>query len=356
MVGERGLTLSGGQRQRIALARAMLSDPGILILDDATSAVDATTEEAIHDALREVMADRTTLLIAHRRSTLHLADRIVVMDHGRVVDQGTHDELMERSELLPGLLSGLEAEAAAAVGDRIEALAAIGGGTVTAAAWARGTAARPGRPDGQPGAAIGAPSLGLGLGGGGGGWRANLAPTPELLARVAALPPVRDVAQVDLEAESRHDPAFSLRRLLRAFRRPLLIGLVLVVLDALAALAGPVLVKTGIDSGVRQGSEGVLFAASAIFLVVTLADTGRRDRRDVRDRPGGPADHALAAHPDLGPAAAAVARLLRARDGGPDHDPDDHRRRPVRVADRERRCCRRWCRSSPSSVSASRWW
>ena len=83
VVGERGLTLSGGQRQRVALARAILYDPRILILDDATSAVDARIEERIHDALRAVMADRTTLLIAHRLSTLRLADRIVVLEDGR---------------------------------------------------------------------------------------------------------------------------------------------------------------------------------------------------------------------------------------------------------------------------------
>ena len=101
LVGERGLTLSGGQRQRIALARALLYDPRILILDDATSAIDANVEEAIHDALREIMADRTTVLIAHRRSTLHLADRIVVMEAGRVVDEGSHEELMATSRSLP---------------------------------------------------------------------------------------------------------------------------------------------------------------------------------------------------------------------------------------------------------------
>jgi ABC-type multidrug transport system fused ATPase/permease subunit len=94
-VGERGLTLSGGQRQRVAIARALLADPRILILDDATSSVDATTEAAIKTGLREVMAGRTTFIIAHRLSTVSLADEIIVLDHGEVVDRGTHEELME---------------------------------------------------------------------------------------------------------------------------------------------------------------------------------------------------------------------------------------------------------------------
>ncbi len=94
-VGERGLTLSGGQRQRVAIARALLADPRILILDDATSAVDATTEAAIKAGLQEAMAGRTTFVIAHRLSTVSLADEVVVMDEGRVVDRGTHEELLE---------------------------------------------------------------------------------------------------------------------------------------------------------------------------------------------------------------------------------------------------------------------
>ena len=97
VIGERGLTLSGGQRQRIAIARALVADPRILILDDATASVDATTEARIRIALREAMAGRTTLIIAHRLSTLSLADEIAVLDHGRVVSRGTHDEIVGNS-------------------------------------------------------------------------------------------------------------------------------------------------------------------------------------------------------------------------------------------------------------------
>jgi ABC-type multidrug transport system fused ATPase/permease subunit len=98
-VGERGLSLSGGQRQRIAIARALLADPRVLILDDATSAVDASTEQAIKLALDEAMAGRTTFVIAHRLSTISLADQIVVLDHGRVLAHGDHHQLLELSAL-----------------------------------------------------------------------------------------------------------------------------------------------------------------------------------------------------------------------------------------------------------------
>ena len=132
LVGERGLTLSGGQRQRVAIARALIADPRVLVLDDATASVDATTEREIKRALREVMEGRTTLVIAHRLSTISLADRIVVMEGGRVTAHGTHEELMERSPLyaeivdkgMPRLGSALSGLDGGEPGEDAEAVAA----------------------------------------------------------------------------------------------------------------------------------------------------------------------------------------------------------------------------------------
>jgi ATP-binding cassette subfamily B protein len=273
VVGERGLTLSGGQRQRIALARAVLSDAPILILDGATSAVDVAVEERIQANLRAVMSERTTIIVAHRLSTLSLADRIVVLEHGQIVEEGTESELAERSELFRTLVEvqGPDVAAPQLLEDAFQLTPALA--TTTSSAWSRtggpGAARTSG---GRNVSAYRAPSIGSGLGGGGGGWRMNLAPTPELLARVAALRPIKDRAELDLQQESAQTRDFGLKRILADFRRPLLFGLSLVFLDALLSLAGPVLVKTGIDGGVSKQSEAVLFAAAGIFLIVALVD------------------------------------------------------------------------------------
>lgn len=99
VIGERGVTLSGGQRQRLAIARALLTDPRILILDDSTSAIDSATEDQIQGAIRRVLEGRTTLLITHRLAQIRWADKVLVLKGGELIDQGTHEELMERSEL-----------------------------------------------------------------------------------------------------------------------------------------------------------------------------------------------------------------------------------------------------------------
>jgi ATP-binding cassette subfamily B protein len=104
-LGEQGVRLSGGQRQRIALARAMLMDPKILLLDEATSALDAESEYQVQKAISELMHERTTVIIAHRLATIRDADCIAVLDQGRVVATGTHDELLGRSELYARLAS-----------------------------------------------------------------------------------------------------------------------------------------------------------------------------------------------------------------------------------------------------------
>ncbi len=103
-VGERGSKLSGGQRQRLSIARALLKNPEILILDEATSALDSQSEKVVQDALEKLMQNRTSFVIAHRLSTVQHADRIIVMDHGKIVETGTHDSLLKANGLYAGLI------------------------------------------------------------------------------------------------------------------------------------------------------------------------------------------------------------------------------------------------------------
>ena len=117
MIGERGITLSGGQRQRLAIARALVIDPRILILDDATASVDATTEAKIRAGLTEAMKGRTTIIIAHRLSTIALADEVVVLEQGRIAAHGTQAEVLATNSVYQeihehGLIQGLLKESA----------------------------------------------------------------------------------------------------------------------------------------------------------------------------------------------------------------------------------------------------
>jgi ATP-binding cassette subfamily B protein len=281
VIGEQGLTLSGGQRQRVALARALITDPRLLLLDDATSAIDPRLEAEIHATLSRVMRGRTTLLIAHRRSTLNLADRIAVLDAGQVADVGTHEELTERCPLYRLLLSGpgedvegIDAGELAYYENQGPADAAAGGATpaaapavtpaVTAELWDAAKAPAGAAREQNPAAA-----------GGGHGYHGamgNLPPSPELLAQVDALPPARDVPQVNQQQARAGDRHFTLTKLLRPLAVAMLAGLILDGLDALATLALPALVRNGIDNGVETKAFGAIAVVSVIGLAIVGAD------------------------------------------------------------------------------------
>ncbi|MFD4529434.1 ABC transporter ATP-binding protein [Streptomyces sp. NPDC058470] len=242
-VGEGGSALSGGQRQRLALARALVTAPRILVLDDATSAVDAQVEQDIHDALRRHAGRCTTLLVARRRSTVALADRIAVLDGGRIVDIGTHDELRARCAHYRTVLQDHPAKPAAQ--SRVPAAGPV----------------RADRPAALP--------------------ARRSAPAPEsasaarMRGRLAALPPAMDTPGVDEDAAVRDltrtaGRAFGLRHLLRGFRPPIVLGLALVVADALAGLVMPFVMRNGIDGGTRRLAVDTVWTASLVCLALVV--------------------------------------------------------------------------------------
>ncbi|WP_280232688.1 ABC transporter ATP-binding protein [Nocardia cyriacigeorgica] len=268
-IGERGQRLSGGQRQRIALARALLTDAPILVLDDATSAIDAEVEELIFTRIAAEVQRRTTIVVAHRISTLELADRVAVLDAGRMAELGTLRELQDSGELFRALFTPPEAEG---IGPDA---AAVRPDSPTEPLWVEPACddddartleqvakAFSQRAAGAPGA------VGRGAGA---GMLAAAPPSGDVRALIDRLPRLHGEPEVAHSFSRTPDHEFALSGLLRPFAWPLLAGLGLVGLDALAQVLIPFLVRYGIDHGVLAGAaEVVLIAAAGALAVVAL--------------------------------------------------------------------------------------
>ena len=275
VVGEQGLTLSGGQRQRLSLARALLTDPRVLVLDDATSALDVRTEAEIQETLRKVMHGRTTIVIAHRRSTLSLVDRVLLLDRGKVIDSGTDAELLRRSQPYRVLMTGdLDGPSDATVPVESEPTAAVPTVRTTSAAPPAGGAPssiRAGQPLEMRGGGPGGGPPGGGMMGGG----FTIVPTEKTLARLAALPPANDRPPEDaataIDGALRDTSVPKWSALLRPHRKLLAAGLALVVIEAMTTVIGPGLIGRGIDTVTRRNPGGwSLGVTVSVFLVAAL--------------------------------------------------------------------------------------
>jgi len=280
VVGERGLTLSGGQRQRIALARALFSRPRVLILDDATSAIDAATEARILAGLRRELTDVTVLAVAHRQSTLDLAERVALIDDGRITAVDTVAALAED----PRYLRIMDPEPVP-LPDRTNipepAPEELWPGDVE-----RVRTEHISTQPGGMGRGMGGGGMGGGMGGRGLG---NISATPELLARVEKLPPATEEPALD-SAHLRADRApFRVRDLFRAVRGLIVAVIALLIVGVLTDLAFPTLMRWAVDHGVAQGDMGALWRiaagglavvavswAAATALVVLTSRTGER--------------------------------------------------------------------------------
>ena len=304
-IGERGHTLSGGQRQRVALARALLARPRILVLDDATSAIDAGTESLIFDALRTHYGDITTVIVAHRSSTLELADHILILDGGRVSGYGTRDELVashpgfadlmdlsdaDRARARAALEASRSGDAAPLVIDAPDCTEpdhaelwpsnadADGDGdpeSTDARAISRAAnrtmSTKGARGMGGGGMGGGRGGMGGGMGGGGGMGAAmmNAPVTRDLLDRIDALPPANEQPRIAASALDESKP-FSLPGLLSNARLLILSVIALLLVTTAADLAFPMLVRWAIDDGVSAGDETSLWLAAAAGLGVVM--------------------------------------------------------------------------------------
>ena len=246
IVGERGLTLSGGQRQRIALARALLARPEILILDDATSAIDASTEAVIMAGLRRELTDTAVLVIAHRRSSLVLADEVVVIEEGRVVGRGPLHEV-ERSSAFTSLMQPKDSEIVLDSGAEAEPAPADLWPVI--------------EEDFHEHVVVGA--------GGGRGSR-SISATPELLAEVDKLPPATEEPKLDAERLKSFRREFKVRQLFAAVKWLIAAAVALMAVGVLTSLAFPTLMRFAVDSGIGDERSDVLAGVAVVGVVVVL--------------------------------------------------------------------------------------